>query len=100
MIKKELVRDVAQRSGYAQHVCRDIIDSTFDAIFDELEAHGSVRVPNFGLFYTEKRTGRMYYNSLTGIDKEVETKYYPKFKSSDKLKEAVGKTVVYRHKKL
>lgn len=100
MLKRELVKEVSRRSGYAQYVCKELLDEIFQTIFEELEGHGFVRIPGFGTFYTKERTGRIYHNSITNEINEIETRSYPKFKASDKLKESVTKTVFYRNQKL
>lgn len=101
MNKKDLVRSVWKRAdGYTLKQCREIIDFTFDVIFDELEAHGSVNIPNFGTFYVADRTGRTYHNNFTGLSSEVPTRPYPKFKASEWLKEQVTRTVSFRNRKL
>ena len=53
MLRSELIRETSLRTGYTQIVCGEIIRELFDIMSDELEAHGSIHIPNFGVFDVE-----------------------------------------------
>ena len=50
MNKQELIREVAIRTGYIQKVCDEVINEMIEVMIGELEAHGTVRIPKFGIF--------------------------------------------------
>lgn len=102
MGKYELTRSVWLRTKkqFSQADCAQIIDAVFDAIFNELEAHGRVNIAHFGTFYVEERTGRVYHDRFNNKTVEVPTQFYPKFRAAERLKEFVGKTVSFRNREL
>lgn len=82
-------RNMWKPSKFYRTDCEYIVDTVFKIIADELAGHGSIRIPNFGLFYVEDKSARTYKNPLTGEETFVDTRKYPKFKSADALKDAV-----------
>lgn len=102
MGRNGLMRSVWLRTGkqFTQDECGLIIDAVFDAIFDELEAHGTVVIPHFGTFYVEDLKGRTYYDTFNGKTNEKPTRAYPKFRASDRLKEYVAQTISFRNRDL
>lgn len=90
MLRSELIRETSLRTGYTQIVCSEIIRELFDIITDELEAHGSLHIPNFGVFdvYDKKQTNKRMPD--TGEILEIDAKKYPRFKPADALKEKVN----------
>ena len=89
MLRSELIRETSLRTGYTQIVCGEIIRELFDIMSDELEAHGSIHIPNFGVFdvYDKKSTNKRIPD--TGEIIAVDGKKYPRFKPADILKEKI-----------
>lgn len=91
MVRKELIRETSLRTGYTQIVCGEIIREMFDVITAELEAHGSVQIPNFGVFDVYDRKATNVRIPDTGEIVKVSKKKYPRFIPADLLKEKVNK---------
>lgn len=89
MTRNQLIRATAKRSEYTIKVCDEIVRAVFDVMFDELEAHGYVTIPNFGKFYIWESKPKLYIDPVTREERIVESRKYPRFQATDLLKEAV-----------
>ena len=89
MSKQELIRETALRVGREQVLCEKIINEMFKVMTAELEAHGFVRIVNFGIFdvYDKKPTKKR--NPETGETIKVDGKKYPRFLPSKTLRKIV-----------
>lgn len=90
IVRKELIRETSLRTGYTQVVCGEIIKEAFEVITAELEAHGSVQLPNFGVFDVYDKKATRVRKPDTGEVLMVEGKKYPKFIPAELLKEKVS----------
>lgn len=90
MLRSELIRETSLRTGYTQIVCGEILRELFDIMSDELEAHGSIHIPNFGVFdvYDKRATSKKMPD--TGEIIAIDAKKYPRFRPADTLKEKVN----------
>lgn len=90
MNRSRLIKETSLRTGYTQIVCGEIINEVIQIITAELEAYGSVHLPNFGVFdvYDKKPTVVRIpgSNEIT----EIEGKKYPRFMPAQQLKDRVG----------
>lgn len=59
IIYKELIREVAHRSGIPQKACRKVLRAFFDAVKHHIFKLNYVRLPKFGAFFTKKQRGRL-----------------------------------------
>ncbi|MCB0359354.1 MAG: HU family DNA-binding protein [Bdellovibrionales bacterium] len=66
------------------------VDAVFESIAAELEAGRSVTIRGFGKFYTASRDARTMRSPRDGKEIHVPKKRYPRFKSSDVLKERMN----------
>lgn len=89
MNRRELICVVSRKSGYAFEHCDEIIRSAFEVITDELAGYGKVTIPKFGTFYVEGKNETVYKKPDTGEEIFVPARKYPKFRTSDALKDAV-----------
>ncbi len=55
--KQDIVRYVAEETGYTQKATKEIIDATMQAIVDFCEAGGYITFKGFGVFYQTRRKG-------------------------------------------
>lgn len=90
MVRKQLIRETSLRTGYSQRVCAEIIKESFEVMCAELEAHGFVQVPNFGVFDVYDKKPTRVRMPDTGEVITVDSKKYPRFMPAESLKERVN----------
>jgi len=86
MVRSQLIRETSLRTGYNQTVCGEIICEMFEVIAAELEAYGSVHIPNFGVFDTYDKKPTRVRKPDTRELLEIESRKYPRFIPADALK--------------
>ena len=89
MNKQELIREVAIRTGYIQKVCDEVINEMIEVMIGELEAHGTVRIPKFGIFKVYNKKPKNVRIPETKQIITTEKKKYPKFTPAKELKSRV-----------
>ena len=87
-----LVEAVATQSGVSQDAAKSQIELVFQAVAEELRAGRSVTIRRFGKFYVQDRQPRKARNPRTGESINVPAKRYPRFTSSEVLKEKLNKS--------
>lgn len=85
-----LVQTVAAQAGISEDEAREQVKLVFSGIESELKAGREVSVRKFGRFYLKKRDARTGRNPKTGEKIQIPAKKYPRFTSSDVLKNAVN----------
>lgn len=90
MNSSELIKEVSIRTGYTIESCREIIHDSFDVIIGELEAHGSIRIPDLGTFSVYDRKPRKIHHPKTGELISAGGDKYPRFIPSQNLKQRVN----------
>jgi DNA-binding protein HU-beta len=89
MTKEELISRTAKGAKLSKAAAARAINSTFDAIAQELKRGGRLILPGFGTFsvgYRKARTGR---NPRTGQRMSIPAKKTPKFKAGKTLRQSV-----------
>ncbi len=89
MGKSELIKAVAERTGFTQNTVESVLNGFTETIKEQLAAGGSVKIMGFGewsLKETAARTGR---NPKTGEPIEIAAGRKVVFKSGSGLKNAV-----------
>lgn len=89
MNRQKLIEVVARKSGYDFDLCKEIIQMLFEIITEELRGYGKVVIQKFGTFYVEQKEERIYRKPDTGEKIVVPARKYPKFRTSDVLKDIV-----------
>jgi len=74
MIKKEIVRSVAEKLNMTQLQTKDIVQNVFDCLVETLVTEGRVELRNFGVFEVRKRKARKARNPQTGEEVRVNEK--------------------------
>lgn len=89
MTRKQLIEVVSRKTGQSEELCGEIIRAAFAAITHELNGHGHVSIPKFGVFYVEDAKDRVYVQPKTKKKTTIKARKYPKFRSAPALKDAV-----------
>ena len=92
MTKTELIKDVAEETGYSQEVAKCIVNSTFDLIINAVGLGHSVTLQGFGEFNTRIRAPFKGRNPRTGAAIDIAGRVLPTFKAGSALK-AAAKTM-------
>lgn len=83
MIKKELIKEVAERTGKSQKLVTEILENALGVISDTIAKKEEVRIPDFGAFKPHTRPGstRRVFGKETVIEEKetVVFKPYEKF---------------------
>lgn len=88
--RKELVKLTAEKSGYHQYECEDVINAFYDVLFESIMQNKEVFLPNLGKLYMQDPKPHRYWDERQG--KYIDTVTYPilKFRISaafrDKLR--------------
>jgi integration host factor subunit beta len=89
--KKEIVKQISERTGLTQLKTKEIVQQTFDAIHDTLVEAGRIELRNFGVFEVKMRKARKARNPRTGERVDVEPKKVVTFKPGKEMEERVRK---------
>lgn len=74
MTKRELVADVAERTGYSKSHCNDMVDAVLDSMGDALVNDSEVILRGFGSFRQKLRSARTGRHPKTGEVLEIPEK--------------------------
>jgi len=66
MRKRDLVLKISQDTEIKQVVVKEVVQRTFDEIFEALKAGKRIELRNFGVFQVKKRKKRIGRNPKTG----------------------------------
>ena len=85
-----LADKLAKSKNVPIETARADIERIFDLLSEQLKEGKQIQVRNFGTFYVQKREPREGRNPRTGAKIQIPARSYPKFRSSDNLKELVS----------
>lgn len=88
--KKELVNQIAERTGVTKVVAKDVIQTFLDAIIEELAAGNRLEFREFGVFETKERAARRAQNPRTLEKVDVPAKRIVKFKVGRLMRKRVS----------
>ena len=94
MTKTELIRHVADTTGFALRDVHSILDALAGpkgVVASTLKKGGKVIISGFGTFHTRERKARRARNPQTGRAVKVPKCRYPAFKPAKTLKDALKK---------
>jgi nucleoid DNA-binding protein len=95
MTRRELVRNLSQKTGYEPSAIQEVVDAIPALIFEPLKAGEDVKWRGFGTFVPVKRAGRKFSapHRDGGIQGLIEKalRLTVKFNVSDSLKDALNK---------
>jgi len=87
--KKEIVKQISERSGLTQLKTKEIVQWTFDAIIETLLTEKRIELRNFGVFEVKRREARKARNPRTGEKVDVEPKNVVTFQPGKEMEEKV-----------
>ena len=90
MTKQELAQKVAGDSGLSQNQAKDLVDSIFKTIADELAGGGEVSVSGFGKFSVSERSAREGRNPATGETIQIAASKKLAFTPAKQVKDAMN----------
>lgn len=90
MNKKELVSQMAQKSGLTQKDTEKALDTFIEVVSASLEQGQSVQLIGFGTFEVRQRAARDGKNPRTGETIHMPAAKVPAFKAGKALKEKVN----------
>lgn len=89
MRKRDIVLKISQDTGVRQVVVKDVVQRTFDAIFEALKEGRRIELRNFGVFQVKKRKRRIGRNPKTGEVVPVPERHTVIFKPGLEMKQAI-----------
>lgn len=89
MNKSELIGAIAERTGVTKKDAESVVDGFTEAVTEELQNGGKVKITGFGTFETRDRAARVGRNPQTGEEIDIPATTVPAFKPGSKLKESV-----------
>jgi len=90
MTKNELAEQVASRNGLGASQARQVVESTIEAISDELAHGGEVSLAGFGKFSVSHRAARQGRNPSTGQTINIAASKAAKFSAASALKKRLN----------
>ncbi len=93
MNKKELVEQLAKRTGFTKKDARTALDSIVEVITDALARGEEVTITGFGKFAPRGRRSSRRINPQTRVKITVPAKVVPGFKPGKHLRERVMKSL-------
>lgn len=89
MRKRDIVLKISQETGVKQVVVRDVVQKTFDTIFEALKNGQRIELRNFGVFMLKKRKKRIGRNPKTGEVVPVPERHVVVFKPGLEMKQFI-----------
>ena len=90
MNKSELIGILSDKQAFlSKEDANESINLIVDFLAESLSEGNRVELRNFGTFSVRRRDKRLSRNPRTGKSISVEEKYYPYFRASKSLKEAL-----------
>tara|TARA_Y100001938_G_C7942758_1_gene355145 strand:- start:311 stop:619 length:309 start_codon:yes stop_codon:yes gene_type:complete len=84
--KRELAKNISDKTLLSQKEALQVIDELIDSIIDGLEEDGEVSLVGFGKFYLYEHASRPVRNPKTQEEMMLKPYKSVKFKVSDKIK--------------
>ena len=89
MTKKEIVKEISEKSGLTQLKTKEIVQQTFDSITQALIQRGRIELRNFGVFEVKTRKQRKARNPRTGDEVFVPEKKVVTFKPGKEMMDKI-----------
>ena len=90
MTKNELAEHVARTNGLSASQARQVLETTFEKVSEELEHGGEVALAGFGKFSVSHRAARTGRNPSTGQTIQISASKAAKFSSASALKKRLN----------
>lgn len=90
MKKRDLIADVARRTGETEARAAVAVDAVFASLTQAIVGGDGVAVPGFGSFHVVERAPRGGRNPQTGEPMTIGARRAPVFRPGTRLKEAVA----------
>jgi len=91
MIKKDIVEEVAERTGLSKLLVKRVIDEFLTVVNEAFEKKERVELRRFGVFYFKKRKRKVGRNPRTGVEVIIPERdkliFRPTIKSEKKKEE-------------
>lgn len=88
--KKDIVKEVALRTGFDISSVKEIVQIMFDAMCDGLAKDGNIEIRNFGIFKVKKTPSRKARNPKTSEIIVVPEKKHISFKPGQMMKKRIN----------
>ena len=97
MNKKQLIREVARRTGFSIRLSKIIVNCCIKTILSELQQGHRISLKDFGAFHIVKSLGRTYFDIQKKEIKKSSAKNIVKFVPYKKFKKQLSTNVVDVH---
>jgi len=88
--KKDIVKEVAARTGFDISSVKDIVQTMFDAMCEGLSRDGNIEIRNFGIFKVKETAARQARNPKTSEIITVPAKKHISFKPGQLMKKKIN----------
>lgn len=88
--KKDIVKEVAAKTGFDMASVKDIVQTMFDAMCDGLARDGNIEIRNFGIFKVKRTPARKARNPKTSEIITVPAKRHISFKPGQIMKQKIN----------
>ena len=92
MTKKEIVKEISEKTGLTQQEVKRVVQMTFDSIIETLSSDGRIELRKFGVFEVKLRKARRARNPRTNQPVDVEAKNVVTFQPGKDMEEKVRNT--------
>ena len=89
MTKREIVKNVSEKTGFTQKDVLTVVDNVFETIAKTV-VNEDVAITGFGKFATTERSARTMRNPSTGEQVQVPAKKSIRFRPAKSLKDSVN----------
>lgn len=91
LTRKELAESIAERLGFSQSSCAEIVDSVLATMKQELLTGGSIKLVHFGTFSLRNKSPRNGRNPRTGDAITIKKRQTVSFRPSKQLREQINR---------
>lgn len=91
LTRRELAEAIAERLGFSQSSCADIVDCVFDAMKQTLLAGEPIKIVHFGTFSVRSKSPRNGRNPRTGEAITIKQRQTVGFRPSRQLREEINR---------
>lgn len=91
LTRKELAESIAERLGFPQSSCAEIVDSFLNTMKQELLTDGSIKLVHFGTFSLRDKSPRNGRNPRTGDAITIRKRQTVSFRPSKQLREQINR---------
>ncbi|MGL1903822.1 MAG: HU family DNA-binding protein [Fibrobacterales bacterium] len=92
--KKDIVEEIAMRTGMTQVDTKIVIECFLDSIANAMVGRNNIEIRGFGRFKIKEKKARIARNPRTGEPVQVEAGVKPVFEASKDLKKYLNENVV------